>query len=106
MQFAAFKIKGNNLLMRVTDQFIDNVKRITPYYNELIRNTELAYDVLENRNLNLEEQSYVAAAMKIMEAIDFSEEELYSVLFFIKHAEDFNGFYKEEDMGSIDHILI
>jgi len=106
MQFAAFKINGNNLLMKVTDEFIDNVKKITPYYNELISNTELAYDVLENRNLNLEEQSYVAAAMKIMATIGYSEENLYSVLFFIEHAEDFNGFYREEDIQSINHILI
>jgi hypothetical protein len=104
--YASFTIGGKRVSMEVEDNFADCVKRCSRYYRDFVDNPEMADYTLGQNILTIESSYYVASAMKLMEIVNMYGQDLHRVIFFIEHAENFDGFYDEGTVKDFDHVVI
>lgn len=105
-QYASFIIGKTRVVTDVNENFAACVKRCAQHYRELVENIETAHEVLIQNVPTLESSHYLASAMKLLDYVGMYVQDFYKVIFFIEHAEEFEGFCDESTIKDLEHVLI
>lgn len=105
--YAVFKLKDKLIYMEVNPfGFSECVKQAGTYYKEIKDNMDTIGEALYSPHMSLEESMCVGNTLRFIEMVNIYDQEMHKVMFFIEHAEDFDGFSEEENIEKENGIFI